>query len=103
MPSSDLLMERKGIVMKIDIQKPSSDEIKKRGVHSWPIWEKEVSRFDWYYDSTEECYILEGRVEVETEDGDRYEFGKGNFVTFPKGLSCTWDIKEPVKKHYNFR
>ncbi len=31
------------------------------------------------------------------------EFGKGDFVTFPKGLSCVWDIKEPVKKHYNFR
>jgi hypothetical protein len=29
--------------------------------------------------------------------------GKGDFVTFPKGLSCIWDIKEPVKKHYNFR
>ena len=32
-----------------------------------------------------------------------YEFGKGDFVTFPKGLSCIWDIKAPVRKHYNFK
>jgi len=29
-------------------------------------------------------------------------FGKGDLVTFPRGLSCTWDIRNPVKKHYNF-
>ena len=46
---------------------------------------------------------MEGKVVVETEDGERMEFGKGDFVTFPKGLSCIWDIKEPVKKHYNFK
>ena len=72
------------------------------GIKSWPIWEKEVSRFDWHYNFTEECYILEGKVVVETPDGN-VKFGKGDFVTFSKGLSCVWDIKEPVKKHYNFK
>ena len=52
--------------------------------------------------STEECYLLEGRVVVETEEGS-VEFGQGDFVTFQKGLSCVWDIKEPVKKHFNFK
>ncbi|MBW2449319.1 MAG: cupin domain-containing protein, partial [Deltaproteobacteria bacterium] len=55
------------------------------------------------YDSTEECFLIEGKVVVETEDGNRVEFGKGDFVTFPKGLSCIWDIKVPVRKHYNFK
>jgi len=59
--------------------------------------------FDWYYDDTEECYLLEGKVIVETEDGEKAEFGKGDYVTFPKRLSCVWDIKEPVKKHYTFK
>jgi len=27
----------------------------------------------------------------------KMEFGKGDFVTFPKDLSCIWDIREPVK------
>jgi len=89
--------------MKIEIKKPEREEMEKEGIMSWPIWEKEVSRFDWHYDSIEECYLLEGKVVVETEDGEKVEFGKGDFVTFPKGLSCIWDIKEPVKKHYTFR
>jgi len=89
--------------MNIKIDKPNQDELKRREVFSWPIWEKEVSRFDWHYDGTEECYLLEGKVVVETKDGKKVEFGKGDFVTFPDGLSCTWDIKEPVRKHYRFK
>ena len=89
--------------MDIKIQKPNEEDLEKRGVLSWPIWEKEVSRFDWHYDSTEECYLLEGKVVVETDDGGKVEFGKGDFVTFPKGLSCVWDVREPVRKHFNFK
>ena len=87
--------------MDIEIEKPDENELNKRNVKSWPIWQKEVSKFDWHYDSTEECYLLEGKVVVETDDG-KVAFGKGDFVTFNKGLTCVWDVKEPVKKHYNF-
>ncbi len=89
--------------MEIKVQKLSQEQLKKIGVFAWPIWEKEVSRFPWSYDSIEECYFLEGKVTVESEDGKSVSFGKGDFVTFPKGLSCTWNVKEPVRKHYNFR
>jgi uncharacterized cupin superfamily protein len=87
----------------VEIHKPSDDELRKRDVESWPTWEKGVSRFDWHYDQTEECYLLDGSVVVETGDGGKHEFGKGDFVTFAKGLSCVWDIRKPVRKHYNFR
>jgi uncharacterized cupin superfamily protein len=89
--------------MKISVKKPTNKDLESMGVSSWPIWEKEISRFDWHYDSIEECYLLEGKVVVRTEDGNQVEFGKGDFVTFPKGMSCHWDIKVPVKKHYNFK
>ena len=89
--------------MKIKVEKLTDEQIEKRGIKSWPIWEKEVSRFEWYYDNMEECLLLEGRVVVETADGDKVEFEKGDLVTFPKGLSCVWDIKEAVTKHYNFK
>ena len=89
--------------MQIKIQKLSQDQLRQMGVFDWPIWTKEASRFPWSYDSIEECYILEGDVTVETKDGKKVIFGKGDFVSFPKGLSCTWDIKKPVRKHYNFR
>ncbi|TRZ96522.1 DUF861 domain-containing protein [bacterium] len=89
--------------MEIKVERLNNEELKKRGVLSWPIWEKEASRFNWHYDHTEECYLLEGKVVVEAEDGKKLAFGKGDFVSFPKGLSCVWDIKEAVRKHYNFR
>ena len=87
---------------KIEIEKISEQKLKEMDIFSWPIWEKEVSRFDWHYDETEMCYLLKGKVTVETKDGEKVSFGAGDFVTFPQGLDCVWDITEPVKKHYSF-
>jgi len=89
--------------MEIEVKKLSQEKLKEMGVFDWPIWTKEVSKFPWAYDSIEECYFLEGDVSVQTKDGKSVSFGQGDFVSFPKGLSCTWNIKKPVKKHYNFR
>jgi uncharacterized cupin superfamily protein len=100
---SSYLVCQKELTMKIEVEKLQNEQLEQKGVSSWPIWEKEISRFDWHYDSIEECYLLEGEVVVETEDGREVRFGRGDFVTFPKGLSCIWDIKQPVRKHYNFR
>ncbi|MCX7880586.1 MAG: cupin domain-containing protein [Ignavibacteria bacterium] len=86
----------------IKIEKLSSDELEKLGVSNWPIWTKEVSEFDWFYDETEQCYFLDGKVIVRTEEGE-VEINKGDFVTFPVGLSCTWKVIEPVRKHYRFK
>ena len=85
----------------IEIKRLSEEEIIRRGIRSWPIWEKEISRFDWYYDSVEECLIIEGEVDVETPEGV-YRFGKDDFVVFQKGLKCVWKVKQPVRKYYNF-
>ena len=87
----------------IKVEKLSRDRLEKMGIFSWPVWEKEISRFDWHYDDTEMCYILEGDVSVETKEGKKINFKAGDFVTFPRGLDCTWDIKKPVRKHYNFK
>jgi hypothetical protein len=89
--------------MEIMVCKLTQEELKNKGVFGWPVWTKEVSRFDWQYDSVEECYFLEGEAEVTSKDGKKVSFGKGDFVTFPERLSCVWEIKKPVRKHYNFR
>lgn len=86
--------------MKIQVEDASQEKLAELGVKSWPIWEKEASEFDWHYDQQEVCYLLEGEVEVTTEEGETVEFGAGNLVTFPAGLDCVWKIKEDVKKHY---
>ncbi len=88
-------------MLKVEIKQIDNAEFSRLGISSWPIWEKEISRFDWTYSDTEHCYILEGEFEVETDEGT-YHVVPGDYVTFAKGLSCVWDIKKPVKKHYNF-
>ena len=86
---------------KIQIKKLSKKELEKLEVFTWPIWEKEESQFDWFYDEQEQCYFLEGDVIVNTKDGE-YHIKAGDFVIFPKNLHCTWTIKKKVRKHYNF-
>jgi len=83
------------------VNKLTNEEIKRRGIENWPIWEKEISRFPWQYDSDEECLILEGEVIVETDQG-KVTIKPGDFVVFKKGLKCVWDIRKPIRKHYNF-
>jgi uncharacterized cupin superfamily protein len=68
---------------------------------SCSTWGCEVSQFNWHYDEQETCLILEGKVTV-TYDGGEASFGAGDFVVFPQGLSCVWNVKEAVKKHYKF-
>ena len=86
----------------IHVEKPTDEKLIKLNVESWPIWEKEVSEFPWEYHESETCYILEGDVIVTPDIGNPVEFGKGDLVTFPEGLSCKWKIKKAVKKHYKF-
>ena len=87
---------------KVIIEDLTNEEIESREIRQWPVWEKEISRFDWTYDGDEECFILEGEVEVETDEGT-FHIKPGDFVTFRDGLKCIWDIKKDIKKHYRFR
>ncbi|SVE30984.1 uncharacterized protein METZ01_LOCUS483838 [marine metagenome] len=87
--------------MKISIHKPSEKEIDNKGIRSWPIWTCEASEFDWEYDQLESCLLLDGEVEV-ISDNELVKFGVGDFVVFPKGLKCRWKVIRPVRKHYSF-
>jgi uncharacterized cupin superfamily protein len=88
---------------KIKIErKPDEKKLQSDGVFEWPVWTKEVSEFPWTYDTAETCYFLEGEVTVTPEEGEPVSVGKGDLVTFPEGMSCTWKINKSVKKHYRF-
>jgi uncharacterized cupin superfamily protein len=41
-------------------------------------------------------------VKVTTPAGEAVEFGAGDLVTFPRGLTCTWEVRKPIRKHYRF-
>ena len=84
------------------VKQVTKEEIERQGIPGWGIWSKEESRFPWTYDATETCYFLEGEVVVIPEGGEPVQMGKGDLVTFPKGMSCTWDIRKAVRKHYTF-
>jgi uncharacterized cupin superfamily protein len=86
--------------MEILVRKPTENEAAE--MKSCPIWSCEVSEFDWHYDSEEVCLILEGEVTVQ-HDSKRVSIAAGDYVVFPAGLSCVWQVHKPVKKHYIFR
>lgn len=79
---------------------PSEEKLKELGVRSWPIWTKETSKFPWTYDSDETCYVLQGDVTVVPDGGEPVHIKPGDLVHFPSGLSCTWEVNAPIRKHY---
>jgi len=81
------------------VKKPSDSEA--AACKAWPIWQCEPSKFDWVYTEKETCLVLEGKVTV-TDGKDSVSFGPGDLVVFPEELECTWNVQEPVRKHYNF-
>ena len=86
-------------VKDVIVRKPTQEE--KNICQKWPIWECQPSTFDWSYTQTETCLLIEGKVTVR-DSNSSIDFGVGDYVIFPNGLECTWQIREAVKKHYNF-
>jgi len=44
------------------VRKPTEREVEV--MKTKPVWECEVSEFDWHYDSEETCLIIEGEITV---------------------------------------
>ncbi len=80
---------------------PAPAKLEVMGVFDWPVWSKEESTFPWTYDQKETCYFLEGEVVVTPDGGEPVEMGQGDLVIFPAGMSCKWEIRLPVTKHYD--
>jgi len=86
----------------IRVRRMDAEEAEKLGVSGWGTWEKGPSEFDWDYTDEEHCWILEGSAEIRADDGSAVRIGKGDYVVFPRGLKCTWVVKEPIRKRYRF-
>ncbi|CAB4291389.1 unnamed protein product [Prunus armeniaca] len=70
-----------------------------------PNWTSSAGprRYQLKFDAEETCYLLKGRVKAYPKgSSEAVEFGAGDLVTIPKGLSCTWDVSVAVDKHYKF-
>ena len=87
--------------MDIIVKKPTEEEITE--AQSWGTWSKEVSTFDWSYSDKETCLIIKGSATVTPKDGgESATFSAGDYVVFPEGLECTWNITEDIEKYYKF-
>jgi uncharacterized cupin superfamily protein len=82
-------------------KKPTKAHLEALGVSKWPTWEKEVSVFPWVFPEEEIAYILEGECVITPDNGAPVRFGKGDLVTFPAGMSASWEVKKPLHKHYH--
>jgi len=85
--------------MEVIVRKPTEAEVVK--MKSNPVWSCEVSEFEWFYNSEETCLIIEGEVVVKY-GSKSVSFAAGDYVFFPKGLSCVWQVKKAVMKYYEF-
>ena len=82
---------------------PSADELAAIK-SSWGTWSCGVKFFPWSYSEDETACLLEGEVIVTPDDKSlpAVTCKAGDFVKFPSGMSCTWDVKAPINKHYKF-
>ncbi len=79
---------------------PKQANLDALGVSKWPTWQKEVSVFPWTFPEQEIAYILEGECVITPTSGTAVSFGKGDLVTFPAGMTASWEVKKPLHKHY---
>ena len=87
--------------MQITVEKnPAQSCLDTLGVSKWPTWQKEVSTFDWTFPEQEIAYILAGECVITPAGGAPVSFGKGDLVTFPAGLKVSWQVIQPLDKHY---
>ncbi|KAL6564558.1 hypothetical protein OROMI_016008 [Orobanche minor] len=89
---------------KIIVQKnPSESQLSQLGIKSWPKrWGCCPGKYHLKYEEGEMCYIVRGKVKVYPKNDETVEFGAGDLVIIPKGITCIWDVSIAVDKHYKF-
>jgi len=63
-------------------------------------WSSSVGKWRVNYSEHEFCHLLEGRVILESDDGQASHFGPGDAWVIPAGFSGTWETVEPARKRY---
>jgi len=86
---SKITIEHNPAPMKLDIM----------FVFDWPVHDQEVSTFARTYSARERCYVVEGEAIVTPDGGEPVMVKERDLVDFPAGLSCTWDVIKPIRKH----
>jgi uncharacterized cupin superfamily protein len=85
----------------IKVVKMPEAEAERKGIGGWGLWEKGPSEFEWAYTDEEHCWVVEGGAVIRTED-EAVEIGMGDYVVLPRGLKCTWVVKDGLVMRYRF-
>ena len=89
--------------MSISVTSPCpKNTVEELGIKNWPIWDCDVSCFDWTYEDKEICLLLVGEGTVTPEGEESVKCSEGDSVVFPVGMKCTWDVHKAIRKHYRF-
>jgi hypothetical protein len=85
-------------------RRPSQSRLSGLDIRSWPKWGCPSGKFPLKFDAEETFYLVKGKVRAYIKGSpDQYvDFGAGDLVVIPKGMSCTWDVSVAVDKHYIF-
>ncbi|KAK7258610.1 hypothetical protein RIF29_24191 [Crotalaria pallida] len=84
---------------------PSKSRLSELGINSWPKWGCPPGKYMLKFNAQQTCYLLKGKVKIYPKESSSFacvEFGAGDLVTIPKGLSCTWDASVALDMHYIF-
>ncbi|KAH0461767.1 hypothetical protein IEQ34_009342 [Dendrobium chrysotoxum] len=83
---------------------PSPSRLSELQTKSWPKWGCPPGKYYLKFDAEEICYFLKGKVKAQIKEiSESVEFGAGDLVIIPKGLSCTWEVFVAVDKYYKFQ
>lgn len=66
------------------------------------IWTCAIGKFRIDFGRAEFIQILEGVVIVTDAEGSSKTYRAGDAFVTPKGFSGTWDVIEPIKKHFTW-
>jgi uncharacterized protein len=63
-------------------------------------WHSSSGKWRIRYVEHEFCVMLEGRVRIEADSGERYEFRAGDAFVVPAGFEGSWEVLEACRKWY---
>lgn len=64
-------------------------------------WSSEVGKWSVDYSYRHEfCYLVRGHIVLTDKDGEESTFKAGDAFVIPVGFKGSWEVIEPVTKHY---
>ena len=63
-------------------------------------WSSTRGKWRIRYSESEFCCLTKGRVVLENQAGERWQFGPGDAFVVPSGFEGTWEVIEDCTKFY---